>query len=283
MLNRKPNLFLKLTESNRTPNQNLGSVRFKTRALLILSPVEVDCCFDQYVVFFLTQFTEKGHIFVKVHLAEQAKDGAESNGVVSEDMIVASKPSSYNTLSGYEAADGRNSWDSFKHLVSEEELLLSEFDTSSSNVRLMVSIEDTGIGIPLAAQGRVFMPFMQADSSTSRTYGGTGIGLSISKCLVELMRGQISFVSRPRIGSTFWFTAVFDKCEKCSLKKPTVENLPSSFRGMRAIVVDAKPVRAAVTRYHMKRLGINVDVMTSLRTAVSSVTGRNGSSPLPLG
>lgn len=234
------------------------------------------------------KFTEKGHIFVKVHLAEQSKDGAESkpalNGGVSEDITIASKPSNYNTLSGYEAADGRNSWDSFKHLVSEEELLLSEFD-ASSNVRLMVSIEDTGIGIPLAAQGRVFMPFMQADSSTSRTYGGTGIGLSISKCLVELMRGQISFVSRPRIGSTFWFTAVFERCDRCSLKKPTVENLPSSFRGMRAIVVDAKPVRAAVTRYHMKRLGINVDVMTSLRTAVSTVTassGRNGS-PLPSG
>ncbi|XP_024007551.1 histidine kinase 4 [Eutrema salsugineum] len=236
------------------------------------------------------KFTEKGHIFVKVHLAEQSKDGAEPkpalNGGVSEELIVASKPSSYNTLSGYEAADGRNSWDSFKHLVSEEELL-SEFDVSN-NVRLMVSIEDTGIGIPLAAQGRVFMPFMQADSSTSRTYGGTGIGLSISKCLVELMRGQISFISRPHIGSTFWFTAVLEKCDKCSainhLKKPNVENLPSTFRGMRAIVVDAKPVRAAVTRYHMKRLGINVDVVTSLKTAVSVVTafGRNGS-PLPSG
>ncbi|CAH8363535.1 unnamed protein product [Eruca vesicaria subsp. sativa] len=235
------------------------------------------------------KFTEKGHIFVKVHLAEQSKEGAESkpalNGGASEDITAVSKPSSYNTLSGYEAADGRNSWDSFKHLVSEEEFS-SEFDTSS-NVRLMVSIEDTGIGIPLAAQGRVFMPFMQADSSTSRTYGGTGIGLSISKCLVELMRGQISFVSRPHVGSTFWFTAVFERCDKCSvsnhLKKPAVENLPSTFRGMRAIVVDAKPVRAAVTRYHMKRLGINVDVMTSLRTAVSSVaaasgfSGRNGS------
>lgn len=253
-----------------------------------MSPVEVECCFDQDVCCLCLQFTEKGHIFVKVHLAEQSKDGTESkpalNGGVSEDITAASKPSSYNTLSGYEAADGRNSWDSFKHLVSEEELLLSEFD-ASSNVRLMVSIEDTGIGIPLAAQGRVFMPFMQADSSTSRTYGGTGIGLSISKCLVELMRGQISFVSRPRIGSTFWFTAVFERCDRCSLKKPTVENLPSSFRGMRAIVVDAKPVRAAVTRYHMKRLGINVEVMTSLRTAVSTVTassGRNGS-PLPSG
>ncbi|KAL0761259.1 PREDICTED: histidine kinase 4 isoform X2 [Brassica oleracea var. oleracea] len=233
------------------------------------------------------KFTEKGHIFVKVHLAEQSKDGAESKpalngGVASEDITAASKPSSYNTLSGYEAADGRNSWDSFKHLVSSEELLTSsEFD-ASSNVRLMVSIEDTGIGIPLTAQGRVFMPFMQADSSTSRTYGGTGIGLSISKCLVELMRGQISFVSRPRVGSTFWFTAVFERCDKFSLKKPTVENLPSSFRGMRAIVVDAKPVRAAVTRYHMKRLGISVDVMTSLRTAVSTASGRNGS-PLPSG
>ncbi|KAL1219528.1 Histidine kinase 4 [Cardamine amara subsp. amara] len=231
------------------------------------------------------KFTEKGHIFVKVHLEEQLKDEAESktalNGGVSEEMIVVSKPSSYNTLSGYEAADGRNSWDSFKHLVSEDGLL-SGFDISG-NVRLMVSIEDTGIGIPLVAQGRVFMPFMQADSSTSRNYGGTGIGLSISKCLVELMRGQISFISRPHIGSTFWFTAVFEKCDKCSainhMKKPNVENLPSTFRGMKAIVVDAKPVRAAVTRYHMKRLGINVDVMTSLKTAVSAAAafGRNGS------
>lgn len=208
------------------------------------------------------------------------------NGGVSEEMIVASKPSSYNTLSGYEAADGRNSWDSFKHLVSEENLL-SEFDISS-NVRLMVSIEDTGIGIPLAAQGRVFMPFMQADSSTSRNYGGTGIGLSISKCLVELMRGQISFISRPHIGSTFWFTAVLEKCDKCSainhMKKPNVEHLPSTFKGMRAIVVDAKPVRAAVTKYHMKRLGINVDVVTSLKTAVvaAAAFGRNGS-PMPSG
>uniref|UniRef100_A0A1J3GDE0 histidine kinase n=1 Tax=Noccaea caerulescens TaxID=107243 RepID=A0A1J3GDE0_NOCCA len=224
------------------------------------------------------KFTEKGHIFVKVHLAEQSKDGAEpmnGGGASEEEMVLVSKPSSYNTLSGYEAADGRNSWDSFKHLVSEEELL-PELDVSG-NVRLMVSIEDTGIGIPLAAQGRVFMPFMQADSSTSRTYGGTGIGLSISKCLVELMRGQISFISRPHIGSTFWFTAVFEKRGAVNgLKKPNVEYLPSTFRGMRAVVVDAKPVRAAVTRYHMKRLGINVDVVTSLKTAVAVAAAAAG-------
>uniref|UniRef100_A0A1J3JVN4 histidine kinase n=1 Tax=Noccaea caerulescens TaxID=107243 RepID=A0A1J3JVN4_NOCCA len=233
------------------------------------------------------KFTEKGHIFVKVHLAEQSKDGAEpmnGGGASEEEMVLVSKPSSYNTLSGYEAADGRNSWDSFKHLVSEEELL-PELDVSG-NVRLMVSIEDTGIGIPLAAQGRVFMPFMQADSSTSRTYGGTGIGLSISKCLVELMRGQISFISRPHIGSTFWFTAVFEKRGAVNgLKKPNVEYLPSTFRGMRAVVVDAKPVRAAVTRYHMKRLGINVDVVTSLKTAVAvaaAAVSKNGSTKTQL-
>ncbi|XP_010527816.1 PREDICTED: histidine kinase 4 [Tarenaya hassleriana] len=236
------------------------------------------------------KFTDKGHIFVKVHLAEQSKDETDLtmdntlNGGGSEEMAVSFNGLKFKTLSGYEAADDRNSWDSFKHLVSCEE---SQFYTSatangsiSNDITLMVSIEDTGIGIPLSAQGCVFMPFMQADSSTSRTYGGTGIGLSISKCLVELMHGQISFISRPQVGSTFWFTAVFEKCNKnttCDLKKSNVEDLPSNFRGLRAIVVDTKPVRAAVTRYHMKRLGIHVDVIPSLKTAITTACGRNGS------
>ncbi|EOY01314.1 CHASE domain containing histidine kinase protein isoform 2 [Theobroma cacao] len=237
------------------------------------------------------KFTERGHIFVKVHLAENAKPMVDAKGETclnggSDEGLLISGARQFKTLSGYEAADERNSWDSFKHLVADEEsrydasINMTVADEASENVTLMVSVEDTGIGIPLIAQDRVFMPFMQADSSTSRNYGGTGIGLSITKCLVELMGGHISFISRPQVGSTFSFTAVFGRCRKVpysDAKKSNAEDLPSGFRGLKAIVVDGKPVRAAVTRYHLKRLGILVEVASSVKIAASAC-GKNGSS-----
>ncbi|XWS64048.1 hypothetical protein CRYUN_Cryun06bG0153500 [Craigia yunnanensis] len=237
------------------------------------------------------KFTERGHIFVKVHLAENTKPMVDAKAETclnggSDEGVLISGARQFKTLSGYEAADERNSWDSFKHLVADEELQydasinMTVADEASQSVTLMVSVEDTGIGIPLIAQDRVFMPFMQADSSTSRNYGGTGIGLSITKCLVELMGGHISFISRPQVGSTFSFAAVFGRCKKASFsdrKKSIAEDLPSGFRGLKAIVVDGKPVRAAVTRYHLKRLGILVEVASSVKIAASAC-GKNGSS-----
>ncbi|KAH7516233.1 histidine kinase 4 isoform X1 [Ziziphus jujuba] len=233
------------------------------------------------------KFTERGHIFVKVHLAESpkammnGKSESTLNGVPNEDVLT-SGGCQFKTLSGCEAADDRNCWDTFKHLIDDKEFRYGSSSnrvaTNEEYVTLMVCVEDTGIGIPLRAQDRVFMPFMQADSSTSRNYGGTGIGLSISKCLVELMGGQISFISRPHVGSTFSFTAVFGRCKKNAfdeMKKPKSEDLPSGFRGLKAIVVDGKPVRAAVTKYHLKRLGILVEVASNIKTVTLST--KNGS------
>ncbi|KAL6970049.1 Histidine kinase 4, variant 2 [Sarracenia purpurea var. burkii] len=223
----------------------------------------------------LCQFTERGHIFVQVHLAEHAKTvvdaKAEScfNGGLG---VVRSGGCQFKTLSGFEAVDDR----SFTNLFSDEGFPVAS-EQNSQNVNLLVWVEDTGIGIPVCAQERVFMPFMQADSSTSRTYGGTGIGLSISKCLVELMGGQIYFLSHPQVGSTFSFTSVFRRCEKNALgemKKPLHDDLPGGFKGLKAIVVDGKPVRAAVTRYHLKRLGILVEVVSSIGMAVA-ISGKN--------
>ncbi|KAG6650621.1 histidine kinase 4-like isoform X1 [Carya illinoinensis] len=235
------------------------------------------------------KFTERGHIFVKVHQAENTK--AMVNGKVetcmnggSDGGLFLSGGRQFKTLSGCEAADERNSWDTFKHLIADEEFHSDASrkmttNEASEHVTLTVCVEDTGIGIPLCAQDRVFTPFMQADSSTSRHYGGTGIGLSISKCLVELMGGQINFISRPQVGSTFSFTAVFERCRKnlhSDMKKPSSEDLPSSLRGLKAIVVDEKPVRAAITRYHLKRLGIVVEVASNIKSTVA-MFGKNGS------
>lgn len=94
-------------------------------------------------------------------------------------------------------------------------------------------VTDTGIGIPSDAQGRIFRSFSQADGSTTRRFGGTGLGLTICQSLVEKMGGAIGVTSKPGEGSTFHFTVDAAIAENCGLTEQVVE-----LRGRRILVVD---------------------------------------------
>ncbi|KAJ1686408.1 hypothetical protein LUZ63_017798 [Rhynchospora breviuscula] len=213
------------------------------------------------------KFTEEGHIFVSVHLLEEIKNSCEASTMFEVPHEVNNKKeiSSYDTLSGFQVVDRQRIIDKFKIHDSPKD--------SGHKVNLFVTVEDTGVGIPEEAQSRIFTPFMQADSSTSRTYGGTGIGLSISKCLVELMGGEIGFVSKSGIGSTFSFTAVFEEGGMISgdVKRYYTEPTPSEFQGMRALVVDGRGIRAEIIKYHLQRLGVHVNVATDPKSALSAL------------
>ncbi|XP_062152210.1 histidine kinase 2 [Alnus glutinosa] len=211
---------------------------------------------------------DAGHIFVSVHLADEVKGGPDIMDEVMRQGLSSVQEMSdktYNTLSGFQVVDRWKSWEHFKKLGSRNSMEGPEM------IKLLITVEDTGVGIPLDAQSRIFTPFMQADSSTSRNYGGTGIGLSICKCLVDLMGGEIGFVSEPGVGSTFSFTGLFRKVEattpdtKCQQYEPALSEL----RGLRALVIDERIIRAEVTRYHLLRLGISSDIAFSLKSACS--------------
>ena len=101
---------------------------------------------------------------------------------------------------------------------------------------LHFSVSDTGIGIPLDKQEQIFHAFTQADSSTTRRYGGTGLGLAIALRLVELMGGRMWVESEVGRGSTFHFTAVFDRPEAPATG--FVSHRPAALDGLRVLVVD---------------------------------------------
>jgi signal transduction histidine kinase/CheY-like chemotaxis protein len=117
--------------------------------------------------------------------------------------------------------------------TGEVELRVEIEALSADELRLHFQVRDTGIGIPLDRQHSIFEAFSQADCSTTRTYGGTGLGLTISARLVEMMGGEIWLESAPAAGSVFHFTALVNAADVAPL-----ETAGMPLEGIPVLVVD---------------------------------------------
>jgi len=122
-----------------------------------------------------------------------------------------------------------------------------------NQARVNFSIKDTGIGIDAATREKLFQPFTQADSSTTRRYGGTGLGLVICQRLAQLMGGEIRVHSEPGKGSTFSFDADFCKTQ---IAPPTVVEALDALKGKRALIVDDNGTNRRILEYQLSGMNL---------------------------
>ncbi len=131
-------------------------------------------------------------------------------------------------------------------------------DVSTGRAKVTFTIRDTGIGIPDEVKHRLFQKFSQADGSTTRLYGGSGLGLSISRQLVELMGGTIEFQSSAGTGSAFSFTLDLPRAT-AEERAPDLTPLPVARGAGKVLLVDDNTINRLIASHHLKALGFDVD------------------------
>lgn len=122
-------------------------------------------------------------------------------------------------------------------------------------VRVKFRVKDTGIGIPKNKMNRLFKSFSQVDSSTTRRYGGTGLGLTISQKLAQMMEGQTGVNSQEGVGSEFWFTARFEKQNAIPETIPLSEDI----QGKQILIVDDNKTNRFIVKEQLKLWGCKYD------------------------
>jgi CheY-like chemotaxis protein/HPt (histidine-containing phosphotransfer) domain-containing protein len=140
-----------------------------------------------------------------------------------------------------------------------------------SEAVLHFSVSDTGVGIRAERIGELFQPFAQGDTSITRVYGGTGLGLMICKHLVEMMGGHITVNSQPGAGSTFRFTVRCSAADMSQIPVDGTQVLPRATRQQRVLVVDDNAINLKVAAAMLQRLGYRPDTVASGTEALSAV------------
>jgi CheY-like chemotaxis protein len=148
-----------------------------------------------------------------------------------------------------------------------------------AQVALKFSVRDTGIGMTAEQAAKLFQPFAQADSSTTRKYGGTGLGLTISKRLAEMMGGEIWVESESGRGSTFSFTANFGLGKERAKKR---FRPASDLRGMKVLVVDDNATSMSILQEMLESFSFKVSLAASGEEGIAELESASKDKPFEL-
>ena len=151
--------------------------------------------------------------------------------------------------------------------TGEIHIIVRMREHTDNDVLLHFAVRDSGVGLTVEQRGRLFQSFQQADASTTRKYGGTGLGLVISKELAGLMHGEVGVDSEPGKGSTFWFTARLAK--GTGTRRERI--LSADLHGRRVLVVDDNETARTVLGDMLKAMSFDVHEAPSGEAAIDAV------------
>ena len=149
-------------------------------------------------------------------------------------------------------------------------------DESGQNINVKFTVKDTGIGIPEDQQNKIFESFQQGEGSTTRKYGGTGLGTTIAKQLVELMNGKIFLSSTAGKGTTFWFIIPFIKQDIKNDEKNIFEN-NSDLNDMSIMLIDDNKTNQYVLSQYLKSWGANITQASNFNEFIKSIENAENS------
>jgi PAS domain S-box-containing protein len=147
------------------------------------------------------------------------------------------------------------------------EIRVSSLETSGNKIHLLFSISDTGIGIPPEGLSAIFESFTQADPGISKKYGGTGLGLTIAKKLIELQNGNITVKSKLNHGSEFIFDLEFEKSSVTS-RIPEKETGKIRFDGIKVLIVEDQIMNKMIMVQFLEKANMTMKVAVNGREAI---------------